>query len=247
MLSQDLLLQLDVASRAVGSSAESAISEKLAELRLRAFFRCLPNTRVKSTALPAFLTEVLGHQPSADLLEAITRRPRAARLGDDTILDIEIRQNSRCAVCGRFLTKSAQPHIDHIMPVALGGRSEVSNYQLLCMTCNLGKGRLLSWIMGQPFFLESGNELGARLRYCVLAHSCGECSHSDCEITSRTGDLFAHPRVPPARGGRLIFDNLLVLCERHKRERDTLDQARIVAMLSGRRYGVPLMPPRRRS
>lgn len=245
MLSPDLLLELDVASRALGSSAESAISEKLAELRLRAFFRCVPNSRVKSAELSAFLSEVLGHQPTAELLEAITRRPRAGKLGDETILEIERRQNSRCSVCGRFLTRSAQPHIDHIMPVAFGGRSETKNYQLLCMTCNLGKGRLVSWVMGLPYFLESGNELSARLRYCVIARSGGECSLPDCERTSRTSELFAHPRVPPARGGRLIFDNLVVLCEVHKREHETRDQARIVAILSGRKYGVPLTPVRR--
>jgi len=48
----------------------------------------------------------------------------------------------RCAKCG-----SAPPdvvlHIDHVIPVALGGTSKRTNLQFLCSTCNLQKGKNL--------------------------------------------------------------------------------------------------------
>ena len=33
-------------------------------------------------------------------------------------------------------------HIDHKIPVSLGGKNEVDNYQALCVPCNLRKGAM---------------------------------------------------------------------------------------------------------
>ncbi len=44
-------------------------------------------------------------------------------------------QNGRCAYC-RCKLDFAAMHIDHIMPVKLGGKNERSNYQLTCPSCN---------------------------------------------------------------------------------------------------------------
>lgn len=46
-------------------------------------------------------------------------------------------QKGRCACCGKKLMKY---HLDHIMPLALGGRHEDSNMQLLTPSCNARKG-----------------------------------------------------------------------------------------------------------
>lgn len=46
-------------------------------------------------------------------------------------------QKGRCACCGEKLVKY---HLDHIMPLALGGRHEDSNMQLLTPSCNSKKG-----------------------------------------------------------------------------------------------------------
>lgn len=46
-------------------------------------------------------------------------------------------QRGLCACCGKPLGKDY--HKDHIMPLALGGRNEDSNIQLLRATCNLQK------------------------------------------------------------------------------------------------------------
>lgn len=54
----------------------------------------------------------------------------------DTMMD---RQNGICAspVCDKNIR--IRYHIDHIMPMALGGRSNPENLQLLCPRCNLTK------------------------------------------------------------------------------------------------------------
>lgn len=47
-------------------------------------------------------------------------------------------QKGRCACCGEPLGK--EYHLDHVMPLALGGRNSDDNAQLLRKTCNLQKG-----------------------------------------------------------------------------------------------------------
>lgn len=44
----------------------------------------------------------------------------------------------RCACCRRNLGESGY-HIDHVVPLALGGMHDDSNLQLLCPSCNMSK------------------------------------------------------------------------------------------------------------
>jgi 5-methylcytosine-specific restriction endonuclease McrA len=50
------------------------------------------------------------------------------------------RDNFTCQLCGTHGTEKPL-HVDHILPVALGGKSNLANLQTLCMECNLGKGK----------------------------------------------------------------------------------------------------------
>jgi 5-methylcytosine-specific restriction endonuclease McrA len=50
-------------------------------------------------------------------------------------------QNLLCKICLSPLEK--QWHLDHIVPLNAGGKSNPSNLQILCAPCNLGKGTLL--------------------------------------------------------------------------------------------------------
>lgn len=56
----------------------------------------------------------------------------------DDINDIHARQKYKCAECGVSTMK--KKHIDHIMPLALGGSNWPSNLQILCPFCNDSKG-----------------------------------------------------------------------------------------------------------
>jgi 5-methylcytosine-specific restriction endonuclease McrA len=61
-----------------------------------------------------------------------------------TSLDIKnllLAQNSKCVYCQiELITKGAGIyHVDHIMPLKLGGSNYPENLQLLCSTCNLSK------------------------------------------------------------------------------------------------------------
>jgi 5-methylcytosine-specific restriction endonuclease McrA len=54
---------------------------------------------------------------------------------------VRLRAGDKCQMCG---VSAEAPgvimHIDHIVPLAKGGKNELDNLQLLCGKCNLKKG-----------------------------------------------------------------------------------------------------------
>ncbi len=49
------------------------------------------------------------------------------------------RDGYRCQICGRDRADGAKLVVDHIVPVAKGGKSTMDNLQTLCFECNSGK------------------------------------------------------------------------------------------------------------
>ncbi|PSM32390.1 HNH endonuclease [Haliangium sp. UPWRP_2] len=194
---------------------EEALAEKADELEIRAFLRCLPHSDLKSAQLHSFLEESLGKAPPQELMERVLREARGPSLDNDEYLKLEQTQRGRCALCGDLLVPSVRPQVDHIVPVALGGKSHASNYQLLCQQCNLGKSKLVGWVMGAPFFDEG---YSCKLKYCVLTRYRGCCTAEDCYQSARTTKIEVLTIVPVQRGGRIIFDNLRTLCFEHASE-----------------------------
>ena len=50
--------------------------------------------------------------------------------------EIARRDNYTCQICGKYMPDEVGLHIDHIIPVAKGGKSIPSNLQVLCSKCN---------------------------------------------------------------------------------------------------------------
>lgn len=51
------------------------------------------------------------------------------------------RDGYRCRACGFAVEDGAHLHVDHIVAIANGGQTAMSNLQTLCTACNLGKGK----------------------------------------------------------------------------------------------------------
>lgn len=83
-------------------------------------------------------------QENPDKIAAIDRNKRARRKsaeGKHTAADVRMlidRQKNKCAECGRSLLITGY-HVDHIMPLALGGTNWPWNLQILCPACNMEK------------------------------------------------------------------------------------------------------------
>ena len=50
------------------------------------------------------------------------------------------RDNYTCQMCGKYMPDEVGLHIDHIIPIAKGGKSIPSNLRVLCSKCNGKKG-----------------------------------------------------------------------------------------------------------
>jgi Tfp pilus assembly protein PilF len=53
--------------------------------------------------------------------------------------DVLKRDNFKCKICGRSVKDGIQLHVDHIIPISKGGKTEMNNLQILCNMCNFGK------------------------------------------------------------------------------------------------------------
>lgn len=53
--------------------------------------------------------------------------------------DILKRDDFKCTICGRSAKDGIKLHVDHIIPVAKGGKTVPENLRTLCSDCNLGK------------------------------------------------------------------------------------------------------------
>lgn len=62
---------------------------------------------------------------------------KVGRLPRGTVKELIALQRNRCAICKCSVTSGY--HVDHVMPLALGGTHEKGNIQILCPTCNVRK------------------------------------------------------------------------------------------------------------
>ena len=68
------------------------------------------------------------------------RRQERAKVTPKLRYNVLKRDGFRCVRCGASASDGAKLHVDHIIPVSRGGKTEMSNLQTLCEACNLGKG-----------------------------------------------------------------------------------------------------------
>ena len=58
-----------------------------------------------------------------------------------TVLYDVLKRDHECVLCGAApeIDSDVRLHVDHIVPRSKGGSNEMSNFQVLCAECNLGK------------------------------------------------------------------------------------------------------------
>ena len=71
--------------------------------------------------------------------EKIAREIERSKLNASLRYDVMQRDGFKCKLCGASAANGAVLHVDHIVPVSKGGKTEMSNLRTLCDMCNLGK------------------------------------------------------------------------------------------------------------
>lgn len=92
------------------------------------------NSRVES-----YKAECAEMQTKA-LNQKIFAKEQRSLMSDSLRYDVMKRDGFRCVLCGATVADGAKLHVDHIMSIAKGGKTEMSNLRTLCDRCNLGKG-----------------------------------------------------------------------------------------------------------
>lgn len=217
---EESLNALAASAARLGLSLTEVVEDKRAELDQRFRILCLVHPLAREHLHRRYLGEVIGCDPALvpdEMLEFTRFQDRKLRISESERIAMEDRQNYRCRICGRLLVARSQPHVDHIVPIALGGSDSVQNMQILCAQCNRGKSAFFDWRMAVSYDREGKSR--ARIRYCVLSRGRSMCSVDDCQRTSRDSQLHLVTKIPSARGGREIFDNLVAVCDDHLRSR----------------------------
>ena len=81
--------------------------------------------------------EDIGYQTTSRKYNSKSQRKLMTRELRERIME---RDNYTCQMCGKYMPDEVGLHVDHIIPVAKGGKSIESNLQVLCDKCNLRKG-----------------------------------------------------------------------------------------------------------
>lgn len=68
-----------------------------------------------------------------------TKQYERAKMSNSLRYDILRRDGFRCQICGATQEDGVKLHVDHIIPVAKGGKTEYGNLRTLCEECNRGK------------------------------------------------------------------------------------------------------------
>lgn len=74
-----------------------------------------------------------------DTVSKLNREKERSLMSDSLRYDVLKRDNFRCTICGRTAADGIKLHVDHIMPIAKGGKTEMYNLRTLCNQCNSGK------------------------------------------------------------------------------------------------------------
>ena len=72
-------------------------------------------------------------------LEKYHSKTQSKLMTPELRLQIKVRDNYTCQMCGKYMPDEVGLHIDHIVPVSKGGKTVPSNLQVLCDKCNRSK------------------------------------------------------------------------------------------------------------
>ena len=212
------------------SSIEAITAQAELEVAIRKLIVSFPNELFSGDRCADYLAVLRSELPPENIVQFLKRKQRILRVTEDQSIDIERRQGARCKWCGALLSAQTKPHLDHVFPLAFGGDDTLENLQLLCSTCNQGKGDLIHWVMGAPWFRRRSS-ISARMRYCVLGKFRSRCAEPMCDNDSGNSELHVDLTIPRSSGGSKVFDNLSVYCEEHLRIRRARNEAKVKTAL----------------
>ncbi len=124
------------------------------------------------------------HYNDYDLWQSICRVERG-KVTNRMRFAVYARDNYRCRKCGR---KNDDLEVDHIYPIAKGGKSTFDNLQTLCHWCNAVKGDTVEFGMKKPKNYRDES-----------AGYCPKCGAGLVRRKGKNGDFYGCPNYPKCK------------------------------------------------
>ena len=111
-------------------------------------------------------------------------------VSDSLRYDILNRDGFKCVICGASASQGARLHVDHIIPIAKGGKSIPSNLRTLCERCNIGKSDKIESVSAERISKKDNNTCdlcGAKLilREGKYGKFYGCSRYPNCKFTKK--------------------------------------------------------------
>lgn len=113
------------------------------------------------------------------------------------------RDGFRCQICGATAADGYKLHVDHIIPVSKGGKTEMSNLRVLCERCNMGKRDKIETIITPMKEQANLNKKDKNNLFVGDASQNGSCDHE--EIIQFLKDQQVEYIDKTDKGGSLYF------------------------------------------
>lgn len=99
---------------------------------------CTKNAYFSPDELEYIIYNVKQQKKSTDDFERSKQQERSA-MTPSLRYKVLKRDGFRCVICGATARDGVKLHVDHIRPIAKGGKTVMENLRTLCETCNRGK------------------------------------------------------------------------------------------------------------
>lgn len=209
----DLLSEIELLAAPLGYSSSEIASELIQYLRQRVALLLSAPSGQSERLKREFFQLVFDRSPTDIELEQMNRIYQRVPFSAEIQLTLLRLQGNRCASCGATIRQKVSPQVDHKVPLSLGGSNAISNLQILCGDCNLGKSNFLGWPLAAPFYQEHRGS--KTVRFFVLSRAKHQCQYMRCSNSARNSRLRIHYRIPATKGGRWTLDNLRAYCDDH--------------------------------
>lgn len=100
--------------------------------------------------------------------------------------DVLARDSFKCRYCGRAAPEVVL-HVDHVIPLALGGADSEANLVTACFDCNEGKRDGL--IIGARVERRRSRSRGKKYPVCVCGHASNQHGAYRCVANHRSDDV----------------------------------------------------------
>lgn len=116
------------------------LEQNHAEVHIRRdYYWTLSRAEKKYTQMKTWEAQIAKKAPVQTQKPKKPVNPERKKMTASLRYEILKRDGFRCQICGRSADDGIVLHVDHIIPVSKGGKTEPDNLRTLCQDCNLGK------------------------------------------------------------------------------------------------------------